>query len=67
MVLLIDSIAKIFLLAIYVFVNVVWIISLTKWYGKKPCVPEDCETCPYKSTDCVPNGVAIKSKERNNE
>ena len=64
---MIDSIANIVLLAIYVFANAVWIISLTKWDGKKPCIPEDCETCPYKSPDCVPEGVDIKSKERNNE
>ena len=24
-----------------------WIVKLTKWDGKCPCKPGDCETCPY--------------------
>ena len=44
---MISAVLKILLIIAVLFAVGFWIHRLCEWNGKKPCLPEDCESCPF--------------------
>lgn len=43
-----EAIANVVMVVLLIAIFVIWIVSVARWDGKKPCTPgKDCESCPF--------------------
>lgn len=58
-----EAAANLLLVIVSFAVFAIWIVSLAKWDGRRPCEPEDCDRCPYNGTGCKPEKQSTNTNE----
>ena len=44
-----------------------WIHALCEWDGTKPCIPEDCDSCPFPRCEDRPININDSERKENND